>query len=80
MKTMTLGQFLTDAQIADALKLYETYGTWDSVPKIEAEVIEPNLTAINKKLGHTNDPRYLAYAVVYVFLQIQERQDQERFN
>ena len=71
MKTFTLGQFLTDAQITEALKLYETYGHWDSVVKIESAVIEPNMTEINKKLGHTNDARYLAYAVVYVFMQDQ---------
>ena len=68
MKTMTLPQFLTDAQIAQAAKLYEAHGM-DATAKICAEVIEPNMAAINKKLGQENDARYLAYAVVYVLSQ-----------
>ena len=61
---MTLPQFLTDAQIAKAAKLYAAHGH-DSVAEIEAQVIEPNMAAINKKLGQDNDARYLAYAAVY---------------
>jgi len=50
MKTMTLPQFLTDSQIALAVKLYEAHGM-DAVAKIQVQVIEPNLAAINAKLG-----------------------------
>ena len=66
MKTMTLPQFLTDGQIAQAAKLYKAHGM-DAVAKIAAQVIEPNMVAINVKLGQENDARYLAYAVVHVF-------------
>jgi len=69
-KSIALPKFLTEAQIARASKLYETHGMWDSVAKIETEVIAPNLAAINRKLGQENDPRYLAYAVVYVLSQL----------
>ena len=62
---VTLPQFLTEAQIAKAAKLYKAHGHWDSVAQIQAQVIEPNMAAINAKLGQENDARYLAYAVVY---------------
>ena len=65
----TLPQFLTDSQIAQAAKLYKAHGM-DAVAKIQAQVIEPNMAAINGKLGQENDARYLAYAVVYVFSQL----------
>ena len=71
MKTMTLPQFLTDAQIDQAIRLYEVHGM-DAVAKIQAQVIAPNMTAINAKLGQENDSRYLAYAVVYVLTQLTE--------
>jgi hypothetical protein len=65
LKTVTLPQFLTEEQIAEAVRLYEAHGT-GAVPKILARVIEPNMDAINAKLGQENDARYLAYAVVHV--------------
>ena len=71
MKTMTLPQFLTDAQIAKAAKLYKAHGM-DAVAKIQTQVIEPNMATINGKLGQENDARYLAYAVVYVLSQAAE--------
>ena len=72
MKTMTLPQFLTDDQIAEAIRLYETHGD-RAVEQIRQHVIEPNMEAINAKLGQENDPQYLAYAVVYVFTKAQEQ-------
>jgi hypothetical protein len=69
---MTLPQFLTDGQIAKAAKLWATHGM-DAVAKIQAQVIEPNMAAINAKLGQDNDARFLAYAVVYAFSQAEEQ-------
>ena len=71
MKAMTLPQFLTEDQIAHAVKLYEAHGM-DAVGKIRAEVIEPNMAAINQKLGQENNATYLAYAVVYACSQTDE--------
>jgi len=68
MKTMTLPDFLTDTQIQQALKLYEAHGM-DATSKICKQIIEPNMAAINTKLGQENDARYLAYTCVYVFSQ-----------
>ena len=73
MKNMTLPQFLTEAQIAEALTLCKDHGGIDAKGKIQKQVIEPNMVAINKKLGQENDPSYLAYAVVYVFSQADEQ-------
>ena len=72
MKTMTLPQFLTEAQIAEAVRLYEEHGSL-AVDQICKRVIEPNMEAINAKLGQENDARYLAYAVFYVLTQAEEQ-------
>ncbi len=69
MKTITLPQFLTEAQIAEAAHLYDEVGGIDVTEKILSRVIEPNMAAINAKLGQENDAHYLAYAVVYVLNQ-----------
>lgn len=69
MKTVTLPQFLTEDQIRRAAALYEAHGWRDAVTQIQSRVIEPNLAAINAKLGQENDPRYLAHAVAYVLSQ-----------
>jgi len=70
-RTISLPQFLTAAQIAEAVRLFETQtrGSNSVVEQILERVIEPNMAAINAKLGQENDPRYLAYAVVYVLSQ-----------
>jgi hypothetical protein len=67
-KSIALPEFLTRWQIAEATALYQVYGM-DAVAKIQAQIIEPNMTTIDAKLGQENDPRYLAYAVVYVLSQ-----------
>jgi hypothetical protein len=63
MKTITLGDFLTEEQIALALKLHP------DVSLIQAEVVEPNMKEINRKTSQENDARYLAYAIVYAISQ-----------
>lgn len=68
MKTATLSQFLTDAQIFEARKLFvEADAAADAVTEIQERVITPNMAAINAKLGQENDARYLAYMVVQAF-------------
>lgn len=64
-KTITLPEFLTEAQITKVTLLYEIDGI-DATEQILERVIEPNLATINAKLGQENNARYLAYAVVYV--------------
>lgn len=67
-KSVTLPGILTACQIAQAAQLYKTHGM-GAVAKIQSQVIEPNMVAINEKLGQKNDARYIAYAVVYVLSQ-----------
>lgn len=71
-KTMSLPQFLTSAQIYEAENLFKIYGD-RAVKQIQTAVIEPNMAAINAKLGQENDPAYLAYAVVYVLSQVKQQ-------
>jgi 2-methylcitrate dehydratase PrpD len=73
VKTMTLPQILTDAQIAEAVRLYKEHGAL-AIDQIRIRVIEPNMEAINAKLGQENNARYLAYAVFYVLTQAEEEQ------
>lgn len=63
MRTVTLPDFLTEQQIKKATELYPNREA------IREQVIKPNMTEINRKLGQENDPEYLAYAVVYVIMQ-----------
>lgn len=71
MKHITLGDFLTDAEIAECQRLWrdreksETrYNTL-----VKERIIQPNMARINKALGQENDASYLAYAIEYVMMQ-----------
>jgi hypothetical protein len=68
MKHVTLGDFLTEEQIAECVALFEAHdnskGSFASV--VCERVIAPNMAAINAKLGQENNAKYLAYAVEYV--------------
>lgn len=60
MKTIAIGDMLTDEQIQRCCALYP------SRERILEEVVKPNMAEINRKLGQENDPNYLSYAIVYV--------------
>lgn len=64
MKYVTLPDFLTEAQIAQVLKL-------KNAKAIREQVIEPNMEEINRKLGQENDATYLAYVCEYVVTRTQ---------
>lgn len=66
-KNMTLPEFLTEAQIEAALKLYKETPTEKLNKALREQILEPNMEEINRKLGQENDPAYLAYAIEYVF-------------
>ena len=67
MKTMILSDFLTPKEISAAWRIWSTLdGDGDIVNQIRETVIQPNIGRINSALGQDNDPRYLAYAVLYV--------------
>ena len=59
-KTVQLGVMLTEQQLQRCLELYPDR------ERILAEVVAPNMAAINRKLGQENDATYLSYAIVHV--------------
>ncbi len=59
MKTVKLGDFMTEKMMAQAIKI------GPDVARIEKEVIRPNMAEINRKLGQENDPTFVAYMVVW---------------
>lgn len=63
--TTSAKDFLTDAEIKKAIKLYRiANGSFHQ--RCMDEIIKPVITRINKALGQENDPGYLAYAVEYL--------------
>jgi hypothetical protein len=64
-----IGDFLTPTEQDKAVELYLACEADDtSAPfsvRCSREIIEPVIERINKKLGHENDPMYLAYCVEY---------------
>ena len=72
MNFVTLGQFLTDAEIERCWALW-THRTDERFSVVVArEIITPNLARINAALGQENDARYLAYAIEHVLRQSAE--------
>lgn len=66
-KTVSLEQIFTDAELEKAWQMFRTTPPRQFVTKCAEEIIVPVLPRINKALGQANDPRFLAYAVYYVF-------------
>lgn len=54
-----IGKFVTDEMLAQIKVI------GPDAARIAAEVMEPNMAEVNRKLGQENDAHYLAYAVVY---------------
>lgn len=69
MKTITIGDFLTEDEVKEALALFtrlsKTGESFHYAKHCAAEIIRPNIDRINKALGQENDVMYLAYAVEY---------------
>jgi hypothetical protein len=66
VKMVTLGDFLSPSDIRKASQL-------NDVKEIHDQIIAPQLSDINAKLGQENDPMYLAYMVVYAIEQAGRR-------
>jgi len=64
MKTVTLGEMLTDAQLVQCRALFPDHD------RIREEVVVPNLAAIDEQLGQENDPNHLAYLIVYAIARV----------
>lgn len=59
MKKLSVLDFLTEKEFEQCIRM-------NNKDDIEKNIIKPNLTRINEKLGQENDSNYLAYAVMYV--------------
>jgi len=70
MKTMTLPDFLTEAEINEAIAMYRADSSVGFSCRVRDAIIAPNMERINKALGQENDADYLAYCVEYVLSQI----------
>lgn len=66
-KTFAVADFLTVVQIQSCIRLWKKDRN-NFHANVLAEVIEPNMAEINRKLGQENDAGYLAYAVEYVLM------------
>ncbi len=66
MKTISLGDMLTDDQILRAITLAHTNSGTALHTALRDEIVVPNLPEIDQRLGQKNDPDYLAYAIEYV--------------
>lgn len=67
MKQAKVGDFLTDEQIALVFQLWtDKTSAADFREKVLAQVIQPNMAEINRKLGQENDARYLMYALEHM--------------
>jgi len=73
---ITIDQFLTPEEIERAAEIYRehlsTTQAENYAARIDREIISPNIERINKALGQANVPRYLAYCVEYVMMQLGE--------
>ncbi len=67
-KQIALTDFLTKQQIDNSIALFRQHKD-KSVRYIRQQVIEPNMTAIDLKIGQPNDATYLSYAVYYILCQ-----------
>lgn len=74
MNSAKITDFLNPDQIEAAFAIYQTLGG-DSLlaaKMIQEQVIEPNMDQINQRLGQTNDPAYIGYAVLFVLRESQK--------
>ena len=78
-RTVLIGDFLSTRDVDRALRM------GGDVRRICEEIIKPQMSEIDRKLGQTNDPMYLAYAVVYALdvsthewaLQLKKKKEKE---
>lgn len=65
-KTITLGDFLVDSEIKQAIEIYQT-DLHNFHKRVVNEIILPVIDRINRDLGQENDADYLAFIVEFAF-------------
>lgn len=69
VKTIAVGQILTEKEMKKALKLYDSAENHTFADRCASEIISPVIDRINQASGQENDPKYLAYCVEYAIMQ-----------
>lgn len=72
-KSITIGELFTDAELAKARLLWKR-GIRDGELKaaIEQDIVVPDLKDIEARAGQEMDSGYVAYALVYYLMQLDE--------
>jgi hypothetical protein len=74
MKSVAVGDFLTDDQGQHIIRLWRELGSSPAfITRAVEEVIRPNIEEINTKLGQLNDERFIAYALEFALIQADRR-------
>lgn len=73
VKTATIDQFLTVAQINEAIDIWKEHRNERQTfhELILEKVVRPNMAQINKRLGQENDPDYIAYMLEFAFIAVE---------
>lgn len=67
---ITIGEMLTERQIADAVQLYQRYGrSPDFIDAVIAEVVHPNIKEIERKCERMMLERYVAYMIEFALIE-----------
>lgn len=64
-KTVPIGSILTQKEMNEALKLYDTAENHTLADRCATEIVGPVIARINSDTGQENDPKYLAYCIEY---------------
>jgi hypothetical protein len=66
-RAVTLSDFLTKQEINEAWQIYLS-GPFDTAADRLTAFVDPRIGTINERLKQENVPRYIAYAMLYVFM------------
>lgn len=77
MKQVSLKDFLDESEIKKIISISKKHDINSSsfITTVHDEVIKPNIAKINKKLGQENDPKFLSYAIQYIFMTAAQKQN-----
>lgn len=64
MTIKAIGEIFSKEQIEKAIQIYQKHGDMSVIP-IHSEITEPGIEEINARVGHENDPMYLAYCLLF---------------
>lgn len=75
-KSITLSDLLTPAQLEEALTLYRTVPTHLFAHRCMDAIFTPlTMARINRRTEQENDPLFLSYALLHIFMQTPTRDE-----